>query len=222
MCTMPETLRFTRRNLPHWLVAERTYFITIRLAGTLPKAVVAELAAEREELRRLCGEDDERWTELRRRQFVRLENILDACADGGQWLTQPGIAVGLLESLEWLESQRGWLIHAAVVMSNHVHIVMRHGDGRSATLLEDLAHYKRYTARVANRRLGRGGRFWAREDFDHWCRSQDKVDGVVEYVLNNPVKAGLVQQWQDWPWLRIGAEYRVRYGLAREENRPRT
>ncbi len=44
---MVETVRFSRGNLPHWLVADHAYFITIRLTGTVPKSVVAELQAER-------------------------------------------------------------------------------------------------------------------------------------------------------------------------------
>ena len=52
---MVETLRFTRGNLPHWLVADHAYFVTIRLAGTISRQVITELQAERDiSLRRLA------------------------------------------------------------------------------------------------------------------------------------------------------------------------
>ena len=43
-----ETLRFARRTLPHWLVADASYIVTLRLAGTLPKAVIEAMQRERE------------------------------------------------------------------------------------------------------------------------------------------------------------------------------
>jgi hypothetical protein len=44
------------------------------------------------------------------------------------------------------------------------------------------------------------GRFWQREWFDHWSRSDDEDERTVVYIRNNPVKAGLVKSYQDWPY----------------------
>jgi putative transposase len=203
---MTETIRFVRKNLPHWLVADRPYFVTLRLDGTLPRDVVAELEHERQEFLATSGVDGEGWTELQRRQFARIETILDALSPDRAWLAQPDIARLVLQNLTWLE-QRGWQIHAAVVMSNHLHAVMRNGDGRNGHLIEDLGHYKSYTGDQANRLLGRKGPFWAREDFDHWCRDEAKVIGACRYTCRNPVAAGLVTSWRDWPWVRCEEQY---------------
>ena len=61
---MVETIHFKRRNLPHWLVADRPYFVTLRLTGTVPKDVVAELKREREEVLASPEADEARWTDL--------------------------------------------------------------------------------------------------------------------------------------------------------------
>ena len=203
---MPTTLRFYRRNLPHWLVADRPYFVTLRLAGTLPRNVVEELAAERETL--LADAPDEAaWTALRRKQFVKIERILDTCDPSRNWLGAEPVAKLVLGNLQWLETQRGWRLYAACIMPNHVHIVMRNATGRSGELLGDIGQFKNFTARLCNEALKRKGPFWAREDFDHWCRNEDKVRGAVRYTLNNPVKAGLVKCWREWPWSRVEADY---------------
>ncbi|NCF65975.1 MAG: hypothetical protein GWP61_08370 [Chloroflexi bacterium] len=34
----------------------------------------------------------------------------------------------------------------------------------------------------------------------NFARDQDELRRIVKYVLNNPVAAGLVDEWQDWPW----------------------
>ena len=197
------TLRFTRRKLPHWLVADRSFFVTIRLTGTLPKSVVEELREERDRLRDEACSEEEMLTVLRR-QFVRIEEILDSCDPERGWLTRDGVAKCVLDRLSWMSGpDRGWDVYAATVMGNHVHLLLRNTMGRTESLLSDLGQYKRQAAYVANRKLDRTGALWAREDFDHWCRDEAKVIGAVRYIAENPVKAGLCKRWQDWPWTRI-------------------
>jgi putative transposase len=59
---------------------------------------------------------------------------------------------------------------------------------------------KGYTARKCNEQLGRSGEFWQHESFDHIVRNEEEFVGILDYVLNNPVKAGMVCAWQDWKW----------------------
>jgi len=59
---------------------------------------------------------------------------------------------------------------------------------------------KGYTAREANKVLNRTGAFWEEESYDHEIKDGEEFGRVVRYVLNNPVKAGLVNHWSEWPW----------------------
>jgi len=183
--------------LPHWLVADHSYFVTLRLKGSLPKHVIEEFRTQRKALQG-SGASEEESLELARRQFASIERILDSVSDV-QWLENPKVAAVVWNSLDWLRN-RGWMIYAGVLMSNHLHLLMRNEEGRTKEMLEDLARFKNYTAREANKVLGRSGSFWAREDFDHWIRSREKFEGTVRYIANNPVKAGLVSRWSDWEW----------------------
>ena len=101
---MVETLRFTRGNLPHWLVADHAYFVTIRLAGTIPKSVVAELQAERDALTKVHANDEAR-NDLARRQFLQIERCLHAVDNTRDWLTRPGVPEILLANLDWLDEK---------------------------------------------------------------------------------------------------------------------
>ncbi len=198
-----QTLAFCRRNLPHWLVAEHTFFVTIRLHGTLPKTVVQELRDERERVRGTASADQEMPAVLRR-QLMRIEALLDAGDPRRNWLIREEVASVLLERLAWLADEaHGWNVYAATVMSNHMHLLLRNTAGRSALLLKDIGQYKRQTAYQSNCVLHRTGTFWAREDFDHWCRDESKVLGAIRYIAQNPVKAGLCACWRDWPWTMI-------------------
>jgi REP element-mobilizing transposase RayT len=205
---MPETLRFYRRHLPHWLVADRTYFVTIRQKGTLPAGIVNELREERERLHRSTA-SSETALGLLRKQFARVESVLHSAGAAGN-LTDAGVPEILVDSIDWFEApSRGWMVYAATVMSTHMHFVMRNDTGRSAELLSDMGHYKNYTARETNRIRGRKGSLWAREDFDHWCRTPEKVEGAVRYVRENPVEAGLCSDWTQWPWTRVKNEWKT-------------
>ncbi len=89
-------------------------------------------------------------------------------------------------------------------MPNHVHTVCRvngPGDDRQpAPLHKIMQSLKRHTARQANRVLGRQGAFWQEESYDHPVRDEGELDRVVAYVLGNPVRAGLAEKWDEWPW----------------------
>ncbi len=59
---------------------------------------------------------------------------------------------------------------------------------------------KRHTALEANKLLGRIGPFWQDESYDHVIRDAEDLARIIEYVLDNPVKAGLVDKRNDWEW----------------------
>jgi len=111
----PQTLKFTRRNLPHWMVADRTYFVTIRLKNTLPTDVLEQLRADR-----LKEPDKEK---SRRDEFLMIERILDAYT-GECLLDNPDVAAIVVESITWFE-KKGWVIYAATILSTHIHLLMR-------------------------------------------------------------------------------------------------
>ena len=183
------------------MVVERSYFVTFRLKGSLPAEVVAQLKLEREALLREHPSEDE-FTELDRRHFRRVETILDSSKAGPMHLGDRAVARVVMGAFEWLDEERSWEIHAAVVMPNHCHLLLRNRAGMNHLLGEHLGVLKGYTAREANRILGLKGNFWQDENFDHWCRTPEKFEAAIRYIQNNPVKAGLVRKPDEWPWLR--------------------
>ena len=51
-----------------------------------------------------------------------------------------------------------------------------------------------------NKILNRKGTFWQEENFDTYIRNKKHQENVIKYILNNPIKAGLVSEWQDFPF----------------------
>ena len=65
------------------------------------------------------------------------------------------------------------------------------------------------TARECNKVLNRSGKFWQQESYDHVVRDNKELKRIVKYLLNNPVKAGLCERWEDWKWNYCNFDYFV-------------
>jgi len=94
--------------------------------------------------------------------------------------------------------RRFYKLHAWVVMPNHVHAIFQ----PNAAMPTIMRWLKGRTGRVANRIMGRDGTFWQDESFDHWIRSARELQYFIEYVENNPIKAGMVETKGQWHWSR--------------------
>ncbi len=103
------------------------------------------------------------------------------------------------------EEERLYRLYAYTVMSNHVHVLLHPLEdaqtGKPVPLARITKLLKGRTARYANQKLGRVGQhFWTHESYDHWSRNENETRRIVAYILNNPVKAGLVSEVSAWPW----------------------
>jgi REP element-mobilizing transposase RayT len=113
----------------------------------------------------------------------------------------PGTANCVLASLHWLDDQKRILLDAAVVMPDHLHCVFELCDGTLARVMQSL---KRHTAREINHALNRSIPVWQPQYHDHAIRRDEDYRAVVLYVLNNPVRAGLADDFRAYPhhWCR--------------------
>ena len=197
MIRKPETIAFWAGRLPHWEVEGGRYFITIHLTGAIPAAGRDRLRATAEQLCRSTQRDAPDWLRLQRMIFAEMERWLDR-AEKTAHLAQPAVAEMLIEAIEHRQANGDWDVFEYVVMPNHLHLFCE--IGRSG-LKETLEGFKTWTGRRAAEILGTDGeRFWQREWFDHWSRSDAEDDRIARYIRKNPEKAGLVAKFADWPY----------------------
>jgi putative transposase len=157
-----------------------------------------------------------RLHESRREWFVKFEDILHKAETGPTWLKDEQVAKVVAEAFHY-RADKIFRLDAYCIMSNHVHAVfapfLTEGELTEIMLPEGLRFIsknppldaimkslKGYTAWEANRALLRKGTFWAPESYDHVVRDDEEFHRIVNYVLNNPVKAGLVTDWEQWKW----------------------
>ena len=186
-----------RGRLPHWEKDAGLYFITFRLADSLPKPVL-EMIAERQ---RILMATKQSGAHLLPSQEVlvaefspaELEEYFDRGA-GACCLRDARIGELMANALRFWEGKRYRLL-AWCVMPNHVHVVCRLLPGQE--LSEVLQGWKSFTARKANVILGRRGAFWQREYYDRLIRDGDELRRAVRYVVSNPDRAAL----KGWKWV---------------------
>ena len=97
---------------------------------------------------------------------------------------------------------------AFCIMPNHVHLVLTplsKDTGEHWSLARILHSIKGYSANRANRILGRSGAFWQHESYDHYARDTGELERIIAYVVQNPAKAGLTDEWTAWPWTYVAA-----------------
>ncbi len=95
-------------------------------------------------------------------------------------------------------------LHTLVVMPDHVHLVftpLRNAEGWPRSLPQVLRLIKGRSARLLNMSLGRTGPVWQDESFDHVLRSNESLEEKMDYICQNPVRAGLVARPADYPGL---------------------
>jgi REP element-mobilizing transposase RayT len=198
---------FFRRNLPHYHLPDATYFITIRLAGSLPVAVAMRLQEEyEEEQRRLAQQHDgqalrQARYEAQKRHFGRIDRLLDQALHGPHWLARPECAAIVMRTIHGL-APAYYHLHAFCLMSNHTHLLLdqqgipdpppRRDGKRYTALSRALRLLKGESGTRCNQALGRRGAFWQHESYDHVVRDAAEFERILAYIINNPVKAGLV------------------------------
>lgn len=156
--------------------------------------------------------------------FGKFDKLLDASDYGPTWLNQETVAQIVKDAIHFYDKKKYDLICYTIMSNHvhqvFTPIVGRISDSTNqqnvdqisastdqqieaeasrnrvsgyivTKILQDL---KRFTARECNKILNRSGTFWQHESYDHVVRDYNELQRIVEYVLNNPVKAGLCEK----------------------------
>ena len=177
----------SRGYLPHFDGGEIPQFITCRLADSMPQTLLETWRKELSNEQNINVD-----AALRKRIELYLDQGYGSCLLG-----DPSIATMVQNSFLFFDGDR-YRLHAWCVMPNHSHASMTPCAGHELSLI--LHSLKSYTANEANKLAGRTGQFWQPESFDRWIRNAKHFERVIAYIENNPVKAGLCEKPEDWPY----------------------
>ncbi|MCP5534705.1 MAG: leucine--tRNA ligase [Akkermansiaceae bacterium] len=176
-------------KLPHWQQGEAACFVTWRMADSLPQEKLRQIESDREIW---LSNNPKPWSKEQNKEYHqtftdRVETWLDQ-GHGTCALKDPKLSELTLAALKHFDGER-YDLYSAIVMPNHVHVLFSPRDGHN---LSDILHsWKSFTAKEINKKINSEGSFWQPEYYDRLIRSQEHFDRVMEYIAENPVKAGL-------------------------------
>ena len=182
-------IRHTGSRLPHWQQQGAVYFVTFRLADSIPSRLRDQWQNEREAWLKVHPEP---WTiETDREYHQRFSGAIERWLDAGHGaclLRRRDCAQVVADTLRHFEGERVVMI-SLVIMPNHVHALFVQNPEWP---LEKLTQsWKRFAARQINKLLERTGNFWQRDYFDRLVRDEKHFANCVRYIRRNPEKASL-------------------------------
>ena len=203
-----------RGNLPHFQQPGQDYFVTWILKNSVPKKAVEVYSKRMEQLKNEIdilkrNNADTNAIEnakkdyyiIRKKYIAKVDEILDAKTDNIVDLSKSENLNIIYETLTFWEGKRIGN-YCFCVMPNHVHWVLRvfeKDTKEKPVYLEEIMHsVKLFTSRQINIFENRKGTLWNKESFDTTIRDRIHLYRAIEYTLNNPIKANLVKNREDW------------------------
>jgi len=146
----------------------------------------------------------------KRRHLSRLERIFDpfdaeiyyitTCVRYRRRVLHNDVAHRIMaEAWQDSLSVHGWMVGRYVVMPDHVHFFASPVTEKAKTLSGFMGAWKHWTHTQISERFLLSFK-WQKEFFDHLLRSSESYGDKWEYVRNNPVRAGLTEKAEKWPF----------------------
>ena len=209
--------KYKSNALPHIQPIGATFFVTFRLFDTLPKSYLNKFKEDRNlkiaflKREKPIGYQNKIANE-QKKYFKIYDEALDKMHNNIRFLEHPNIAKETIKQLHKYDGKWYDLI-AYCIMPNHVHFLIDTRLQLEKFNFDDEVIIKNYTplykiiqrikgasARHSNLLLDREGiSFWQRDYFDYFIRNNQEFQRIMAYILENPVKANLVKNWEDFP-----------------------
>jgi len=108
------------------------------------------------------------------------------------------LAQQVIDAINWSRAAGRWRVFCHCLMPEHLHLAI--STGRSGmNLSRVIGAFKTWTTRLAWQSGVRGG-LWQRSWYDHVARQEEDLLTICEYIINNPVRCGLVEEAAAWPY----------------------
>jgi len=139
---------------------------------------------------------------LKKEYFTRMDQVLDRTVMGSSQLLEDNV-VSLIKNIFLQYDGKLFDLIAYTILPNHLHVLYvakEHAEDIVKKLTSEIALQ-------AKLNLKDEIRFWDEPDHEQFLIEEDELVDLSSYIIGNPVKAGLVDYWKDWPHTYIDPEY---------------
>lgn len=208
--------RYIRNNQSHIQPVGATFSVTLLAHDAVPAKKLEEARRQRDErLNKIVGNDLEEKTvetaACHQQYYEAIEQLLDA--KNNQTYPFRNKETAKL-AMDYIMNLDGKLYHleALCVMSNHLHMLLDlsiqvPADWDGLNELENYVPLSAVVGRIKggisyhyHKEIGEQGPIWAPGYYDRCIRSSQHFHQEQNYIVNNPVKAGIVSKWSAYPY----------------------
>ena len=169
-----------RRNLPHITPIGGLFFVTFCTQDSIPK-------------HKFIRQLNQPFLD----SFAKYDYLIDRLQSQVQ-LTENSISTIILEELHNQNGLEYELLYYCI-MPNHIHLAFDTNMSSPKSLASIMQGVKGRTSLKINKYLDQSGSFWQSESYDHLINTDLELYNIGSYILHNPVKAELIDDWQQWP-----------------------
>ncbi len=126
------------------------------------------------------------------------------CAECGKPFERPETARLVCDNVEYYRTKLGYRLYGYCLMPDHLHVLLSPTDSR-VPVSRWLREFKSFTTN-RNQKANGEPHLWQRSAHDHICRKAEAADAVLRSIVENPLRAALVERWRDWPWTKVFIE----------------
>lgn len=136
------------------------------------------------------------------------------CANRRPIFREPSAVQIAVRSLIDCARRTAWHVSQICMMPDHVHLMLSPANEREQSLSKVIQRWKSSSKQRLNK-VGVLGDVWQREFFDHLLRSDESLTEKWRYVEMNPVRAGLCECPEEYPYLGTPEEILQRIDMRR-------
>lgn len=111
---------------------------------------------------------------------------------------QPNLNRTVIDLLAANQARLNCTVFTYCLMPDHIHFLVKpNEDGISVLTFTD--QFKGKTTN-ASWKHGWRGKLWQRDYYDHVVRHNESLIAIAQYIVDNPLRKGLVAAAEEWPW----------------------
>lgn len=115
-----------------------------------------------------------------------------------------------ISTLRRYQDRRGFIVLGFIVMDNHFHLLLEAGEKKNVSkIMQGILLSYSCWYRTTH---GYVGHVWQGRFVSRVIQDERQLKETVRYIHENPVKAGIVKQAEDYPWSSAGLENRGMVG----------
>ncbi len=126
------------------------------------------------------------------------------------YFSDPNISRAIVDELEYRRTSKEIKLFCYCIMPDHLHMLIsleenyakKKGAFGERTLQNWVSAFKRHTAKISAQ-ISSIRELWQSNFYDHVVRKDESLVEICLYILNNPVRRGIVSSWEEYPYSKM-------------------